>query len=226
MEKSREEIQNEIIRDFNENMKKVNEAKQALERDPMWQEMQKWVIIDWNDGREKLLESGVSVTDIFGTDEWVLEIQDHCFVQNFPALKVKSAHLTDCIFVNCGQLTLEEGTAVRCVFSETETIFLDNMNVYDSVFRDLHCDRGDFIISMEDSTLSGCKFFDISIGGSCCLADGVGDCLIEKCSFARITTDRKDKELFTCTQRKGKLLRRNHTYDMADRESCTGLDDE
>ena len=53
-------------------MKKWDAAKQELENDPVWQEMQKWVTIDWNDGREKLLESGVSVTDIFGTEEWTL----------------------------------------------------------------------------------------------------------------------------------------------------------
>ena len=63
MEKSREEIRNKIIRDYRENMKNWDEAKRALESDPVWQEMQKWVIIDWNDGREKILESGVSVMD-------------------------------------------------------------------------------------------------------------------------------------------------------------------
>ena len=42
MEKSREEIRNEIIRDYRENMKKWDEAKRALESDPLWQEMQKW----------------------------------------------------------------------------------------------------------------------------------------------------------------------------------------
>lgn len=224
MEKSREEFRNEIIRDFNKSMKKWDAAKQELENDPVWQEMQKWVTIDWNDGREKLLESGVSITDIFGTEEWTLEIQDHCFVRNFPTLKVKAAHLTDCIFANCDQITLEEGTAVRCVFAEVETIFLDNMKVYDSVFRDLSCDCGGFIISMEDSSLSGCKFFDISVDNDNYLADGVGDCLIEKCSFERISTSREDRELFTCSDTKGKIIRRKCEYDMVDHDSCSGLE--
>ena len=138
-------------------------SKARLENDPVWQEMQKWVTIDWNDRREKLLESGVSVTDIFGTEEWTLENQDHCFIRNFPSLKIKNAHLTDCIFANCGQITLEEGTAVRCVFAETKTIFLDNMKVFDSNFRELRCSEGEFMVSMEDSTISGCKFFDICL---------------------------------------------------------------
>lgn len=224
MEKSRDEILDEIIRDFRESQKKFDEAMQSLKNDPEWQELQKWVTIDWNDGREKLLESGVSVTDVFGSEEWTLEIQDHCFIRNFPSLKIKNAHLTDCIFANCGQITLEEGTAVRCVFAETETIFLDNMKVFDSNFRDLHCSEGGFIISMEDSTISGCEFFDVCLENDNYLADGVGDCLIEKCSFERICTDREDQKLFVCEETKGKIIRRKHEYDMVDHDSCTGLE--
>ena len=224
MEKNRAEIRDEIIRDYKESMKKWDAAKQALESDPVWQEMQKWVTIDWNDGRDKLLESGVSVSDAFGTEEWTLDVQDHCFVRNFPSLKIKAAHLTDCIFANCGQITLEEGTAVRCVFAETETIFLDNTKVYDSIFRDLRCDQGGFVISMEDSTLSGCKFFDVRLENDNYLADGVGDCLVEKCSFERISTDREDRELFVCEETKGKIIRRKREYDMVDHDSCTGLE--
>lgn len=225
MGKNKDSLCKEFIRDILKAKRNCDPAQQALANDPVRQDTQKRVTIDWNDGRETLLESGVSVTDILGTEEWTLDIQDHCIVQNFPSLKVKNAHLNDCIFVNCGQLTLEEGTAVRCVFAETDTIFLDNTKVYDSVFRDLSCDHGGFIIGMEDSSLSGCQFVDITLYNDNYLADGIGDCLIETCCFERIRTDREDNELFTCSETTGTIIRRRHEYDMVDRDSCSGLDD-
>ena len=57
MEKSRAEIREEIIREFRENERKWEKAKQELERNPIWQEMQKWTYIDWNDGREAVLKT-------------------------------------------------------------------------------------------------------------------------------------------------------------------------
>ena len=224
MDKTRQELHDDIIREFNENHRKFEAAKREIESNPLWQEMQKWTVIDWNDGPEKITQSGVTATDIFSRKEWCLTAQDHCFVRNFPSLRVKEAHLTDCIFENCGQLTLEEGTAVRCVFSKVDTLFLDNTKVYDSVFRELHCDQGGLIISLEDSTISGCKFKDIRLENDNYLGDGVGDCLIEKCSFEKISTDREDKQLFICQDTVGKLIKRKREYDMVDHDSCTGLE--
>ena len=218
----------DIIREQEAAMKKWDEAERAimeiLEDNPLCQEAKKTVFIDWNEGLEAILKKGVSVTSVFGREEWTLDIQDHCFVRNFPSLTVKNAHLTDCIFVNCGQITLEEGTAVRCVFADVKTIFLDNTKVFDSNFRDLHCEEGGLIISMEDSILSGCRFFDIRLENDNYLADGVGDCLVEKCDFKRVCTDREDGELFTCEELTGKMIRKRRVYDMVDRDSCTGLD--
>lgn len=224
MEKSKAQILSEIIQDFRESEKKWQTAQKELEADSIWQEMQKWTCIDWNDGREEILRCGVTATEIFGKEEWSLEVQDHCFIRNFPALRVRNAHLTDCIFAHCGRVAVEEGTAVRCVFAEVDTLFLDNMKVYDSVFQDLHCDQGGMAISMEDSTVSGCKFKDIRLENSNFLCDGVGDCLIEKCSFERVSSDRADRQLFTCQDTKGKIIRRTRDYDMVDRASCTGLE--
>ena len=218
----------EIIRECEASTKKLEEEERAimerLEANPYWQEAKKTKFIDWNDGREKLLESGMSVTNVCGREEWSLDIHEHCFVENFPSLTVGNAHLTDCIFVNCGRITLEDGTAVKCSFMETETILLNNVKVYDSVFMDLHCEQGGFVIGMEDSTLSGCKFRNIRLENDNYLADGAGDCLIEKCSFEKISTDREDRELFTCEEPTGKIIRKWRKYDMVDRDSCTGLD--
>ena len=224
MEKSRTEIREEIIREFRENERKWEKAKQELEHDPIWQEMQKWTYIDWNDGREAVLKNGVTVTDIFGTEEWSLEAQDHCFIRNFPTVTVKNAHLSDCVFVECGQITIEEGTATRCVFANVATLFLDDVKVYDSDFRDLQCDHGEFIISMEDSTVSGCRFNEVHLTNGTYLADGVGDCLVEKSSFKNVSTDREDRTIFICEESKGKIIRRKRKYDMVDRASCTGLE--
>ena len=223
--KNKDALRKELIRDILDAKRKREAAQRELANDPVWQEMQKWVTIDWNDGRETLLKNGVTVSNILGVEEWTLDVQDHCFVQNFPSLKVKDAHLTDCIFVNCGQIKLEDGTAVRCVFAETDTIFLDAVTVTDSVFRDLSCDHGGFIVSLEDSVISGCRFADITLYNDNYLADGAGDCLIEKCRFKAICTDREDKELFTCSETTGTIIRRKEAYDMVDRDSCEGLDE-
>ena len=224
MEKNSAEIREEIIRAFRENERTWEDAKRDLENDPLWQEMQKWTYIDWNDGREAILKNGVTVTDIFGTEEWTPESQNRCFLRNFPAITVKDAYLSDCVFVDCGQITIEDGSVERCVFVNVDILFLENAEVTDSAFRDLHCDHGGFIISMEDSTISGCRFTEVHLTNGTYLADGVGDCIVERCAFKRISTDREDRAIFTCEDIKGKLIRRKHKYDMVDRASCTGLD--
>ena len=64
----------------------------------------------------------------------------------------------------------------------------------------------------------------IRLEGGDYLADGMGRCLVERCSFTEVCTDREDLELFRCEELRGKLLRRTRVYDMVDRESCSGLE--
>jgi len=221
MEKTREQLKEEILREFRENEERKQEALQKLDS-----EVSGRTIIDWNDGREKLLANGVSVQKTFGEEEWVLERQEKCLVRNFPRIVVKNAHLIDCMFENCDTVKLEEGTAVRCVFSKDRTIWLDDMKVYDCEFRDLHTSEKGSIIDMEDSTVSGCHFCDIRVEDDNYLIDGIGDCTVEKCDFERVRSRRGDGALFFCQEFVGKLFRRLREYDMVDRDSCSGLDDE
>ena len=221
---NRAELRREILREHNEIMKRLAAEQQELDNDPRWQELQKWVVIDWKEGEEALLQMGATVRDILDKREWSLEVQDHCFIRNFPSLTVKMAHLTDCIFENCGTITIEEGTAVLCTFQKIDTLFLDNVKVYDSVFEELHCDHGGMVISLEDSTISGCHFKDIHLENENYLGDGAGDCLIEKCSFENIHTDREDGELFICEEATGRVFRRLREVNMVDHKSCIGLD--
>lgn len=50
-----------------------------------------------------------------------------------------------------------------------------------------------------------------------------GDCHVEKCSFERISTSREDRELFTCSDTKGKSSHQKHEYDRVDHDSWSGL---
>ena len=224
MENNKKAILEEIRAEAKEVRRQFAEAKQKIENDPRWKECEDMVIIDWNDGREELLKNGVGVRDIFGGEEWVLERQESCLVRNFPKLTVPSAHLANCIFDHCGTITVEEGTATGCVFANVNTVFLDNVKVYDSIFRDMYCRNGGFIISLEDSSISGCKFWDIRLENGCCVGEGVGTCLVEKCRFKNVTTDRADGQLFRCEDTKGKLFKRRVVYDMVDRDTCIGIE--
>ena len=188
------------------------------------QKMQNWTIIDWKDGEEEILKHGVSVYHIFSTKEWILDLQDHCIIRNFPSIKVKNAHLHDCIFENCNQVILEEGTATQCVFISIKTLWLDNIKVYDSDFRDLYCNEGNNIISLKNSRISGCRFHNIHLENDVHLGNGVGDCIIEKCIFENTSTTREDRELFTCEKTIGKFIRRKQKYNMVNRASCSGLE--
>ena len=223
MEKNGNELIKEIIRDSKAAAEQFEGVKQRIENHPLWKENENMVIIDWNDGRDELLKKGMSVTETYSGEEWNLELQDHCVVRNFPAVYVKNARLTDCIFENCSKVTLSEGTAVRCVITQADVVYLDNLRMYDSTFRDIACCTGGLLISLEDSVLCGCSFRNVELKNDVYLADGVGDCLVEKCSFENVTTDRDDGELFRCEETVGKVFKRVREYDMVDRNSCVGL---
>ena len=222
MEKTREDIRNDLIREAKEAHSKMEEAKRQLQENPLWNDPRDLVVIDWKEGRENLLARGVaSVIDCWGTEEWTLEVQRHCLILNFPSLEIKNAHLNDCYFQNCGRLTISDGTAAQCVFSNFEVLFIDNCKIYESLFQDVEKGEKDLLISMENSTLSDCHFSNIHMLDDCYLCDGVGDCTIEKCTFHDVTTQREDEELFVCEDFKGKVFRRRYTYDMVDWRSCT-----
>ena len=222
MDEKKREMLNEILGEVNENdrefIKAALEMRTALQNGP-----DSMTIIDWNDGPEVFLKNGISVTEIFSRKVWNLDVQSNCVVRNFPSLEVNNAHLTNCVFENCGDITIEQGTAVGCTFSKVNTIYFEHAKVYDSLFQNLRCDSGGLIISMEDSEISGSKFKNIYLEDDNYLADGVGDCLIEKCTFYAVETERKDGELFTCQKTVGSLFKNTVEYDMVDRHSCRFL---
>ena len=223
MDKTKQEIRDEIIREARESEERFAEAMRELENDPAWQKIQKWVVMDGAWDKEKLLECGVTVKSVMGAEKWELNKDSYCYVTNFSSLNVSGANLKECIFSNCGQIRLEDCTAENCVFTQTDTVILDNTQLQRCKFEDMHCAQGGFIISMEDSSVSESKFKNIRLENGCYLADGVGDCLIESSHFENISTDREDGELFACENTARGLLRRKKPYDMVDRDRCTGV---
>ena len=224
MEKTREQIRDELIREFRENEAKFQAAMRALEEDPHWKELQDRTVIDWKDGREKILNNGMSVQKTFSEEEWVLERQEHCLVRNFPKVIVKDASLNDCIFENCDTVELMDGTATKCVFAGGGAVWMNSVKMSDCNFQGMHGRTGSSIVDMDDSSISGCSFSDIQIVDDNYLIDGIGDCTVEKCSFERVRSEREDGELFFCQEFVGKLVRRLRECAMVDWSSCTGLE--
>ena len=184
--------------------------------------MVKWNLIDFNRGEENLLISGITPIEHLGRKTWNLEATSCCHIQNFPEIQVTGKELNNCTFESCGQVTFVDCVLTDVVFTNIDLIILDNSSAYKSTFKSIECSESEMLISMEDSTLSGCTFKDITLTNSAYLADGVGDCMIEACIFKNVITDRVDGKFFICREMAGHIVKRMKEYDMVDYESCVG----
>lgn len=72
--------------------------------------------------------------------------------------------------------------------------------------------------------MSFCTFKDVELTNEAYLVNGVGDVWIESCSFENISTDREDRELFFCEETVGKIFKKKVQFQIADTDSCKGLD--
>ena len=142
---------------------------------------------------------------------------------DYPILRVENLILEDCIFENCNTIHFDNCKVNQCRFHGAETIYADCTPIDGCVFEHLRCDN-DCILCLEDSDISFCTFKDVKLTNQAHLVNGVGDVWIESCSFEKISTDRKDLELFCCEETVGKFFKKTVRFCIADTGSCKGLD--
>lgn len=186
------------------------------------------MIFDWKNNKEEALANGICEEDIFSVVRVVMKSPNgevsHQTFRNFCKLEFEEGtRIVDCVFEDCGDITFDECTIEGCSFKHIDTIFLTRSSVTGSRFHELVCDN-DLIISLEDTTLSGCEFEDVVLCNDSYLCDGVGTSWIEGCKFVYIRTSREDKEIIHCEETVGKIFKRKKQFNIVDADTCTGLD--
>ena len=126
------------------------------------------------------------------------------------------------MFEDCGDITFDECKIESCYFSRIETISFVRSNISNSQFKELVCDN-DMIISLEDSEISHCSFYDVELREGSYLCNGTGTSWIEHSRFSRIRSSREDKEIIICEETVGKIFKKKKRFCIVDRDSCIGL---
>lgn len=186
------------------------------------------MIFDWKNNKDDALQNGISEKQIFSTTRITMcpknkVVSNHTF-RNFEQLEFEEGTLVkDCVFEDCGDITFDECRIDNCIFKNITTIFSVRSNFTNSEFRELICDN-DMIISLEDSEISHCNFYEVELREDSYLCDGVGTSWIEYSKFSHIRTSREDKEIIICEETIGKIFKRKKQFCIIDEDTCTGLE--
>ena len=184
------------------------------------------MIFDWKNNKEEALANGIHEEKIYSVTELKLKTQNgavaHHTFRNFDDLEFEEgASIEDCIFENCGRVTVGECEVKSCIFTDVE-ILSRNSNFTDCTFNKIVC-HDDCVISMEDGEISGCSFENIKLFEDSYLIEGFGDAWVEKCEFKDIQTERDDHEIFHMEEEAGFIIKRKKEYSFVDEGSCKGL---
>lgn len=143
--------------------------------------------------------------------------------RDYPMLRIDDITLENCTFENCNTVYFSDCKVNHCQFYGVDTVYADRTPIDGCDFEHLRCNN-DCVLCLEDSNVSFCTFKDVELTNEAYLMDGVGDVWVESCTFEGISTDRKDRELFFCEETVGKIFKKKVQFQIADTESCTGLD--
>ena len=142
-----------------------------------------------------------------------------CHFENCPC--INAAGLEDCTVENCEDVTVRTGNITRCEFTNVRFFFLNESEVSDCRFDQIHPEL-ESAICMENVKIVRCAFSNISVRFGAYLIEAVGESEVEECTFIDCTTDREDLELIHCEEIEGKLFKRKKCYNIA--HNCAGLD--
>lgn len=161
----------------------------------------------------------------------LLLIDDSCadmhkrIFKNYPRITITAAQtVTGSTFENCGTISIEDETIINCKFINIETLSVTNADVENCEFHKISCDQHT-VICLEDGTITGCLFKDITLRNDAWLCDAVGDVSVDHCRFENIATERADGELFHCEETRGFLFKKTKCFDIVDESTCAGLED-
>lgn len=186
------------------------------------------MIFDLKNNKQEAMKNGICEEQIFSVTRFVMKATDgivaHHTFRNFEKLEFEEGtRIEDCVFEDCGDISFDECKINACCFSRINAIFSVRSNFTNSQFKELVCDN-DMIISLEDSEISHCSFYDVELREDSYICDGVGTSWIEHSSFSRIRTSREDKEIIICEETVGKIFKKKKQFCIVDEDSCTGLD--
>lgn len=186
------------------------------------------MIFDFKNNKAEALANGIVEKEYFSVIEPTMVVEGgvvsgHIF-RNFDSLTFEEDVLIEnCIFEDCGTIDFENDKVINCEFHKTGLVFTRYTEFDGCEFSHIVAEGGQ-VISLEEGLVRNCKFDDITLLNDSYVCDGVGKPWIERCTFGRISTSRRDGEIIFCENTEGKIFKRKKICNIIDEASCTGLE--